>query len=190
MIILLGSKNPSKKLALELALDELKISNYEIISYDACSNVSSKPINNDILLGVINRNEDLKKYAIDNKIAYDYLCSLEGGYLLDDSNLAFVVTYCVIEDQAGKKSTGKSLGLRITKNMFDYIQKGFSLNEVIEEITKTDNNKQNGGITSYLSNGLLNRKNIDKDAVISSFVSHIFADKKILLDKKVEEKLK
>lgn len=44
MIILLGSKNPSKEQALMLALDELKIRNYEIISYDVSSDVNSKPM--------------------------------------------------------------------------------------------------------------------------------------------------
>lgn len=51
MLILLGSKNPNKKKALESALKKMQIIDYEIISYDVNSNVSSKPIGYEIIRG-------------------------------------------------------------------------------------------------------------------------------------------
>lgn len=182
MIILLGSKNPSKKKSLESALQTMDIKEYEIISYDAKSGVNSKPIGYEIIRGALNRNQELKEFALKNNIQYDYLCSIEGGFSKDENGLPFVVTYCIIENKSGKKSTGKSLGIRITKTMFDYLEKGGSLNKIIEEITKETNNKQKLGITGYLSNGICNRTDVDKEAVLSGFLSFIYNDKRMLLD--------
>lgn len=63
MRILLGSNNPSKKRALEIALEKLSLTNFEIIPYGALSSVHSKPIGFEIIRGCENRNKELKKYA-------------------------------------------------------------------------------------------------------------------------------
>ena len=187
MKILLGSNNPSKKRALEKALQELNIYDYEINSYDVFSSVSSKPIGYEIIRGADNRNQELKKIAINNNIDYDYLCSIEGGFSVDENGLPFVVTYCILEDKFGKKSTGKSLGIRISKIMFEFVKKGGSLNKVIELINLENNNKQKLGITGYLTNGLYNREKVDKDAVISSFISFNFSEQKQELEHHIKQ---
>lgn len=56
MKIILGSNNHSKKEAIELALNELNISDFEIISLEVDSHVSSKPIDEETLVGAHNRN--------------------------------------------------------------------------------------------------------------------------------------
>lgn len=187
MKILLGSKNPSKKRALEKALNKLNINDYEIITYNANSNVFSKPIGFEIIRGAENRNKELLNYAKNNNIEYDYLCSIEGGFSLDENGLPFVVTYCIMENRLGRKSTGKSIGIRLSKEMYDYIKQGNSLNKAIEEITKNENNKQNKGITGYLTNGLYDREEIDKDAIISSMISFIFREQRTTLNNYIKE---
>lgn len=178
MIFLLGSKNPSKKMALELGLQKLNIDKFEIIPFAVESETSSKPIGYEIIRGAENRNKNLKQIAIENNIYYDYLCSIEGGFSLDENGLPFVVTYCVIEDKYGKKSTGKSLGIRLTKTMFDFVKKGGSLNKVIEEILNTSNNKQSLGIMGYLTSGLYSRETVDSEAVVSSLIPFIYYDER------------
>lgn len=49
--ILLGSENKSKKEAIKIALEEVGINDYEIISVKVDSKVSSKPINEETLIG-------------------------------------------------------------------------------------------------------------------------------------------
>lgn len=185
MIILLGSKNPSKRNALEKALLKLNISDYEIIQVDAKSNTSSKPIGFEIIRGAENRNLELKEYAQENNITYDYLCSIEGGFSVDENGLPFVVTYCVTEDINGKKSTGKSLGVRLTRAMYRYVREGGSLNKLIEKINKESNNKQKLGITGYLTNGLYSREDVDSDSVVSSLIPFIYKEEKDTLNKYV-----
>ena len=177
MIILLGSTNPSKKRDVEEALSELGIANPEIVCVDSESGVSSKPIGYEIVRGADNRNQHSKEYALEKKLSYDYLCAIEGGVSLDENGLPFVVTYAIVEDGNSKKSTGKSLGIRLRKDMFDFVRAGGSLNELIGELNGNSNNKQLQGITGYLSNGLLRRDNTDKKAVISALIPFVFKEK-------------
>ncbi len=186
MKILLGSKNPSKLRALESAIKQLNITNYEIITYEVNSKTSSKPIGFEIIRGAENRNQALKEIAINNNIDYDFLCSIEGGFSLDENGLPFVVTYCIIENKEGKKSTGKSLGIRITKEMYEYVKNGNSLNKIIESVLNTSNNKQKLGITGYLTNELYTREIVDSQAVISSFIPIIYSYERQVLNEKIK----
>ena len=60
MNILLGSKNPAKKKAVDMALAKLGIQDYNVTSIDVPSNTSSKPIGYEIIRGAENRNVALK----------------------------------------------------------------------------------------------------------------------------------
>lgn len=178
MKVILGSENPAKKRALELALAELGVSDTEIVCVNSDSSVSSKPIGYEIIRGAENRNQASKKYAKENKLEYDYLCAIEGGFSLDENGLPFVVTYAIIENNDGKKSTGKSLGLRLQKVVFDFIKNGGSINKLIGSLNNSNNNKQNLGVTGFLTDGLLRRDKFDKDAIVSAFVPFIFEEKR------------
>lgn len=185
MVIILGSENPSKKRTLEMALIELEIIDYDIICVKTNSGVPSRPIGFEIIRGADNRNQEAKRYASSMNIDYDYICGIEGGFSLDENGIPFVVTYVITEDFSGKKSTGKSLGVRLRKDMFDYIKSGGSLNQLIEEITGNHSNKQNDGIIGYLTNGLYQRDIVDKEAVMASFIPFIFKDKRDILSDKI-----
>jgi len=80
MKIILGSKNPSKINAIKLAMQTLGYQDIEILSIDVPSEVSSKPINEETLIGAQNRNKNLYEYCWERNIAFDLLISIEGGY--------------------------------------------------------------------------------------------------------------
>ena len=188
MIILIGSNNPSKKRALAIALMKLNFCNYEIFSYDVPSGVSSKPIGYEIIRGAENRNLGLKEIAMKEKLDYDYLVSIEGGFTLDENGQAFIVTYCISENQFGGKYTGKSLGVGITDIMYNYLKSGQSLNKVIEEMTNKSNYKQSLGIVGYLTNGIIQRDTFDSFAVLSSLIPFVYSEQRKALDRKVRSK--
>lgn len=165
--IILGSKNNSKKEAIKLALNELGISDVNIISLEVDSHVSSKPINEETLIGAHNRNQKLIKYCLENNIDFDLLISIEGGYEQID-NYYFIITYASIIDSHGNEYFGKSQGLQITKAMFEWVQDGKSLNKVIEEIMNSKDNKKGNGISGYLTSGYYYRSYFDSTAVISA----------------------
>lgn len=187
MIIILGSENSSKVESLKSALDDFGFNDYEIICIKSDSKVSSKPIGDEIIKGADNRNQASKKYANENNVEYDYLCAIEGGFSVEENGIPFIVTYVIVEDHQGKKSTGKSLGVRLRKDWFNFIEKGGSLNKVIEEITGQKNNKTLHGITGYLSNDLFKRNKIDKDAVMSAFIPFIYKEERDLISEKIKQ---
>jgi len=187
MKILLGSKNPSKEKAVQLALITLGIKDYEIIMCEAPSNTHSRPIGYEIIRGAENRNSFLKEYADSNGLSYDYLCSIEGGFSLDETGLPFVVTYCIIENKNGKQSTGKSLGIKLTDKIFHFIKKGGSLNSVINDILQAENIKQSLGIMGYLTNGLFDRASVDSEAVVSSFLPFLYEKQINILEAAIDK---
>ena len=170
MDIVLGSKNDSKKRSIEIALTELGITDYTISCIDVPSRVSSRPINEEILLGAQNRNIALINYCQKQQIDYDLLISIEGGYEQIE-NKYFIVTYADVFTKDWQRYTGKSKGLPISKKMFEWVQNGKSLNAVIESIISTNGNKTKSGITGYLSNGRYSRDEFDADAVMMALTS-------------------
>lgn len=168
MKIILGSKNKSKKEAIEVALNKLNISDYEIESVEVSSHVSSKPLNDETLLGAHNRNQEVMKYCLQNNLVYDLLISIEGGYE-QVGDYYFIVTYASIIDKEGNEFIGKSQGLQITKNMFRWVESGKSLNKVIEEIIDNKNNKKGNGISGYLTDGYYYRSIFDSTSIIGAY---------------------
>lgn len=184
--ILLGSENKSKKEAIKIALEEVGINDYEIISVKVDSKVSSKPINEETLIGSKNRNRELFNYAKENKVDFDYLISIEGGYerILDDN--CFIVTYASVIDKNGNEFIGKSQGLHISKTMFEYVKSGKSLNKIIEEILKINENKKANGISGYLTNDYYYRSKFDSTSIISAFAMMFNVEKYKSIERKLE----
>jgi inosine/xanthosine triphosphatase len=164
--IVLGSTNKSKKAAIEKALNALDFFEYEILCIPVDSKVSSKPIDEETLMGAQNRNAELLEYCKLKNINYDMLISIEGGYEQVGA-FYFLVTYVAIYDAKTKEQAiGKSQGLPITQKMFEWIKSGKSLNKVIEDIAHTEENKKENGISGYLTKGYYYRSYFDSSAII------------------------
>lgn len=76
MKIVLGSKNVSKQRSILIAMSELGFDDISITTIDANSLVSSKPINDETLIGARNRNKNLYDYCRENNISFDLLISI------------------------------------------------------------------------------------------------------------------
>lgn len=172
MNIILGSENKSKERSIILALKELDIEDAHITKIAVDSKVSSRPINDEILLGARNRNRSLLEYCKNNNTPFDLLISIEGGYE-EVANNYFIVTYASIIDKSEKEFIGKSQGLSISKRMFERVEQGKSLNRVIESIVGNKENKRNQGITGYLTDGVYRRDVFESTAVLSALFSMI-----------------
>ena len=186
MKVVLGSKNKSKKNSVLIALKSLGIEDCEVECISVPSEVSSKPLNDDTLNGAINRNRNLLKYLNEKCLEFDLIISIEGGYEEIDGKY-FIVTYASVIDKSYCEYLGKSIGLEITKTMFEWVKNGNSLNEVIELIIKDENNKKKNGITGYLTDGLYKRDLFDSTAVHSALIQMNNIPKYNLLDKAIKE---
>lgn len=100
---------------------------------DVPSQVSSKPINEETLIGAQNRNKNLYKYCQENNIDFDLLISIESGYE-QVNNIYFIVTYASIIDNKNNDFLKKS---------------GISLEDINLEINISDL-KLNHKIKNYL----------------------------------------
>lgn len=69
--------------------------------------------------------------------------------------------------------------------MFRYVRDNGLLNKVIETIDSSIDNKQAQWNTGYLSNGIISRAEVDKDAVIFEFIPLVFQDEYKMLTKKL-----
>lgn len=185
MKIILGSTNVSKQRSILLAMKELGYDDVSIIPVSVNSQVNSKPINAETLVGARNRNKNLYNYCVENDISFDLLVSIEGGYEKID-NTYFIVTYASILDKNGNEFIGKSNGLQITERMFNYVKDGNSLNKVIENILNNSNNKKDNGITGYLTNGYYRRDVFESSAVIGAMQTLLNSE---LNYKKLEKKI-
>ena len=79
MKIVLGSMNVSKQRSILIAMNELGFDDISIVPVNVNSLVSSKPINDETLIGAKNRNHGLYNYCMENDISFDLLISIEGG---------------------------------------------------------------------------------------------------------------
>ena len=100
---------------------------------DVPSQVSSKPINEETLIGAQNRNKNLYKYCQENNIDFDLLIRIESGYE-QVNNIYFIVTYASIIDNKNNDFLKKS---------------GISLEDINLEINISDL-KLNHKIKNYL----------------------------------------
>lgn len=184
MKIIVGSENVSKIRSVRLAIEKLNIGDVDIVGIPVESMVSSKPLNDETLEGAINRNNNLYKHCINNKIDFDLLISIEGGYEQVLNNY-FIITYACAMTKDKKYYVGKSNGLEISKSMFNHVKSGKSINKIIENISNVTNNKKENGITGYLTNGFFKRDEFDMDAVICALESYYNQVKYVELDSKI-----
>lgn len=194
MNIILGSENTSKERAIRIALDELNIEDATITKIAVDSKVSARPINEDTLVGAKNRNQALLEYCKNNNIPFDLLISIEGGYE-EVAGEYFIATYASIINRDGKEFIGKSEGLAISKQMFEWVRQGKSLNKLIEAIMQNKENKRKQGITGYLTQGHYRRDKFESHAVLSALLSMLNEKSYRTLDDRIEnakklEKLK
>lgn len=186
MNIILGSTNMSKRRSIEIALNKMEIIDYTISCVSVPSKVSSKPINEEILIGAQNRNNALLNHCQKNEIDYDILVSLEEGYE-KIGNSYFIVTYADIFTKDCDRFVGKSQGMEISAKMFYWVLNGKSLNSVIESIIGINGNKTKSGITGYLSNGQFSRDDFDSNAVVMAMTSMRNSEQYLRLYKKIKE---
>ena len=100
MKIVLGSMNVSKQRSILIAMNELGFDDISIVPVNVNSLVSSKPINDETLIGAKNRNHGLYNYCMENDISFDLLISIEGGYeQIDNSgSRPYAVVTAVVEE--------------------------------------------------------------------------------------------
>ncbi len=170
MKVLIGTKNPGK---IEGATEALKkyFKDIQIKGIPVSSDVSDEPVNNEIYDGARNRVDNLIKYAKDNDIEAEYFLGVESGI----TNLLgkwVIISIAVIKDKNGYESWGTSPAFPVP---YKYVEEIIStdLGKVMDKIfTQNDLGSSKGGI-SFVTNGIISRIDLTRDAFIMALTQHI-----------------
>lgn len=170
MQVILSSTNITKVNSVREAFKKCYDCEVDVLGVRIDSGVNKRPINEEILIGAKHRNKKIRQFCKENNVEFDFLVSIEGGYekKLDK---CYIISYVVITDKAGDEYTSQSIGLQISRKMFEHVSRKQSLNDVISEIIHENKNKEKMGVSGFLTKGFLKREGVDEDAVITAILA-------------------
>lgn len=166
--ILVGSKNPVKVNATVNAF-KAYFPNAEIkaASIDAPSDVSDQPMSeNETLLGAKNRVSFCKSVdqGLDIEGELTYFVAIEGGVNLFEYGPA-AFAYVVINNEQ-QQAIGKSAELPLPMSVYQALNAGQELGDVIDTLFGTENAKQKTGAMGLFTNNLVTRQSTYEQALI------------------------
>ena len=166
--VLVGSKNPVKIDAVKEAFS-FYFKSLEVIGRDVDSKVSDQPIDDETFKGAKNRAKALVKLAKEENLSADYFVGIEGGIIEEHDQWFALGCICILNNK-GEASFGTSALFPLPSIIVDELLNGKELGHVIDEIAKDENTKQKGGAIGYLTNGIITRKELYKQGIISALV--------------------
>lgn len=178
MKILIGTKNPGKIQGAKEAFENY-FKEFEISGIPVSSNVGEEPVNNEIYEGARNRVDNLMKYAKEKNIQAEYFLGIESGI----TNLLgkwIIINIAVIKDKYGYESWGTSSSFPVPDKFVDEII-STDLGKVMDKIFQENDLRSSKGGISFLTNNVISRIDLTKEAFIMALTQHI---NKVWNDKK------
>ena len=165
MKIAVASKNPVKIEAVREAFSNCFPSGFEIEGFSVPSGVSDQPLGNkETRKGAKNRAAKLK----DKKPGYDYYVGIEGGVAMQNGKMIAFAWMAVL--------TNKNIGLARTASFFlpmrvaELVLAGYELGDADDMVFKKENSKQENGAVGLLTNDVVVRKTLYKQAIILALI--------------------
>lgn len=179
MKILIGTKNPGKIQGAKEAFEKY----FEVVDIEGISvpsNVGEQPVNNEIYKGARNRVDNLINYSKENNIYADYFLGIESGI----TNLLgkwVIINIAVIKDRNGYESWGTSSAFPVPNKYVNRIIES-DLGQVMDNIFKEHDLRSSKGGISFLTNNVINRIDLTKEAFImalTQYINEVWNDKNI-----------
>jgi inosine/xanthosine triphosphatase len=169
--VVVGSKNPVKINAIKHAIGSaFSLSEIDCQGIDAPSGVADQPMTaNETREGAINR----VKYCQQSTNA-DYYAAIEGGVEQFEYGAA-TFAYIVIADNQ-RLSVGRSCILPLPMSIFQALQNGEELGDVMDGLFDTQNVKQKQGAIGLLTNGQATRESVYTQAAVLAMAPFINPD--------------
>ncbi len=168
MKILVGSENPIKHDAVKEAFLNY-YSDVEIIGIKVPSGVPDQPINEETLRGAENRAEILKELNGTEGYNADFFVGVEGGIIKKYGRWFAFGGMCVV-DKTGRRGFGTSAHFEIPAMVSSRLLEREELGDVMDEIIKMKNTKQNMGAIGFFTNGVMNRKELYISGLVAALV--------------------
>jgi len=168
MKIIVGSVNPVKINAVrEAFLKYYKDFLVEGIKVD--SFVHRQPKNYETFEGAENRALELVKINNTEMLQADFFVGIEGGIMKHVDKWFAFGCMCII-DKKMNKSFGTSPHFQIPNEVAVRLLAGEELGEVMDEIMKMKNTKQNLGAIGFFTNGVINRTQLYVPGIIAALI--------------------
>ena len=159
--VLVGSTNPVKIAAVNYAFNAVFTSfKINCTGINAPSGVADQPMDTEqTKAGAINRVEFCAKEHSD----YDFYVAIEGGVDLFAGNAAAFA--CIAIKHKEQLIVGRSANLPLPAAIYQALEKGEELGDVMDRLFNTHNIKQKGGAIGLLTNELETRQSTYQQAL-------------------------
>jgi inosine/xanthosine triphosphatase len=168
MRILVGSENPIKHEAVHEAFSHY-YEDIEIVGLKVPSGVPDQPINEETLRGAENRAEILKELNESENYEAEFFVGVEGGIIKKYGKWFAFGGMCIMH-KSGKRSFGTSAHFELPQMVSKRLIEREELGDVMDEIIKMKNTKQNMGAIGFFTNGVMNRKELYVPGIIAALV--------------------
>lgn len=173
MKVLIGTNNQGKVKGAKQAFEKF-YKDVEVISISVSSNVSDEPVNDEIYLGARNRVNNLIKYAEENNVEADFFIGVESG-ITNQLGKWCIIQIAVIKDKNGYESFGTGPAFPVPDKYVDEII-NTDLGIVMDKIFKGNGLKNEKGGISYLTNDVITRYDLTREAFIMALTEFINGD--------------
>lgn len=169
LVINVGTNNRLKVSAIKTVASKL-YSKVKVRGVSVESGVPSEPLEQDVVLGAINR----ARRALGGG---DFGVGIEAGLFWNESIRDHLdVQYCAVVDKAGRLTVGHGPGFAYPPAVVSLVEKGMTVGQAMERITGIKGMGSKQGAIGYLSHGRLDREEITKMAIFTAFLPRIRRD--------------
>lgn len=171
MKIVVGSANPSKIKAAQLAVSKL-FPKIKVVGIKADSKINRQPQSDkEAIKGAINRAKEALK-----KSKADFGIGMEGG-MNRIGKFWFECGWIAVTDKKGKTGLGSSARFLLSQKMVEKLRLGKELDEVVKDLTGIEDVGKMKGVMGLVTKGRLSRAEAYSQGVIFAFAPFI-SDKK------------
>jgi len=158
MKVLVGSKNPVKMDAAKEAFSSY-FKDIEVEGIKVGSSVPDQPIDEETFEGAEYRAKVLKKLGDKAKIGASFFVGIEGGVINVYSKWFGIGVVCIMDDK-GNVGFGTSPMFELWPEAIEKVLEGVELGDVMAEITGDHEVKRKGGAVGFLTDGVVERKDL------------------------------
>lgn len=173
MKVLIGTNNQGKvegaKQAFEKFYKDVKVEGISV-----SSDVSDEPVNDEIYMGASNRVNNLIKYSKENNIDVDFYVGVESG-ITNQLGKWCIIQIAVVKDKSGYESFGTGPAFPVPEKYVDEII-NTDLGLLMDKIFKGNGLKNEKGGIAHLTNDVITRYDLTREAIIMALTEFINGD--------------
>src|SRR5690554_6091916 len=165
-LVIIGSKNPVKILCTEEAFHLTYGDGFLVQGLNVDSGVGNQPYSDvETYEGAFNR-------ANNCKLAFpeaDFWVGIEGGVSAMGEDLTSFA-WIVILDKTGKIGRAKTGSFFLPQGVADLLKGGMELGDADDQVFSSSNSKQKGGAVGLLTKGIVDRRDLYRQAVVLALI--------------------